>query len=59
MNEGMELLHPNKINKKAGVLVYSLVRETGLANLGRSSLCKGPVFQATVVIFCTEPTLAL
>lgn len=55
----MELLHPNKINKKAGVLVYSLVRETGLANLGRSSLCKGPVFQATVVIFCTEPTLAL
>lgn len=52
-------MHPNKINKKAGVLVYSLVRETGLTNLGRSSLCKGLVFQAIVDIFCTEPIHAL
>lgn len=48
-----------KTNKEAGVLVYSWVRETGLANLGRSSLYKGPVFQATVDIFWTELTLAL
>lgn len=42
-----------------GFMVYSWIKETGLANLGRSSLCEGVVLRLgeendMVDIFCTH-----
>lgn len=35
------------INKKAGLMVYQQIKETGLAlaDLGKSTLCRGAVFR--------------
>lgn len=32
-----------QINKEVGVIIYRWTKKTGLANLGRSSLCRRPV----------------
>lgn len=67
LNRVVELLHRTeqggKVNREAGFIFYHWIKETGLVNLSRSSLCRGAVFslwtsqgfvQAMVDIYVTQ-----
>lgn len=36
-------VYNKQINKEVGVIIYRWTKKTGLADLGRSSLCRKPV----------------